>query len=305
MSETTPWDRRLSVTSTAKNLIGHAGAVLLRRLADRTGLTHTLSNALPTGHGNRWHDRSGVLIEAAIAIVLGARNLSEVERLSAHHTPLMGPPASDSTLWRTLAAIDQSTLAAINKARAKVRRHVWNLLALRPEGFPTVQVAGKNLTGWIVIDMDATIVTASSNKERAAPTFKKTFGHHPLAAWCANTFECLAMLLRPGNAGSNTASDHRTVLGQALAQIPGSSRSKILVRIDGAGATHALLEHLEELNTARRTVRYTVGWTITSADEEAIAALPEAAWQAALHQNGTAESEYQVAELTGLSTRTG
>src|SRR5699024_711907 len=100
--------------------------------------------------------------------------------------------------------------------------------------------------------MDATIITASSHKEKAAPTFKKTFGFHPLAAWCANTMECLAMELRPGNAGSNTASDHRTVLGQALTQIPGSCKAKILVRIDGAGATHALLEHLEELGTARR-----------------------------------------------------
>lgn len=305
MSDTTVWDSRLSVTSTAKNLIGHAGAVLLRRLADRTGLTHTLTRALPTGRGNRWRDRSGVLIDLAIAIVLGGRNLSDAERLGTHHTPLMGPPASDSTTHRALAALDEALLARINKARAKTRRHVWNLLALRPGGFPTVQVAGKALTGWIVVDMDATIVTVSSNKERAAPTFKKTFGFHPLAAWCANTYECLAMLLRPGNAGSNTASDHLTVLGQALTQIPGSWRAKILVRVDGAGATHELLDHLQALNTTRRTVRYTVGWAITRADEDAIAALPETAWHAGLHQDASADAEYQVAELGGLSTRAG
>jgi hypothetical protein len=305
VSDTTAWDSRLSVTSTAKNLIGHTGAVLLRRLADRTGLTHALTQTLPTGTGNRWRDRTSVLIEAAIAIVLGATNLSDAERLGAHHTPLLGDPASDSTLWRTLAALDKPRLTTINKARAKVRRHVWNLLALRPGGFPTVQVAGKKLSGWIVIDMDATIITASSNKEKAAPTFKKTFGFHPLAAWCANTFECLAMLLRSGNAGSNTACDHRTVLGQALAQIPGSSRAKILVRLDGAGATHELLDHLEGLNTARRTVRYTVGWAITAADEKAIAALPEATWQAALNQDASVDEEYQVTELGGLNTRPG
>lgn len=303
MSEPTAWDRRLSVEPTAKNLIGHTGAVLLHRLADRVGLTPALAQALPTGSGNRWRDRAGVLTETAIAIALGARNLSDVEGLGAHHTPLMGPPASDSTTHRALAALDEHTLAGLNKARARVRRHVWNLLALRPGGFPTVNAAGKTLTGWLLLDMDATLVTASSNKEGAAPTFKKTFGFHPLAAWCANTGECLAMALRPGNAGSNTAGDHIGVLRQALAQIPGSSRAKILVRLDGAGATHELLTHLEELNTARRTVRYTVGWAITTADEQAIAALPEAAWQAALHQDGTADGAYQVAELGGLNTR--
>jgi hypothetical protein len=85
------------------------------------------------------------------------------------------------------------------------------------------------------------------------------------------------MLLRPGNAGANTVADHITVLTDALAQVPGSSAAKILVRVDGAGATHGLLEHLEALNTTRRTVRYTVGWKITEDDEKAIAKLPEAA----------------------------
>ena len=68
------------------------------------------------------------------------------------------------------------------------------------------------------------------------------------------------------------------------------------MRIDGAGATHDLLEHLQALN-ARRTVRYTVGWMMTEADEKAIAALPETQWQTSLHQDGTVQEEYGVAEL--------
>jgi hypothetical protein len=99
--------------------------------------------------------------------------------------------------------------------------------------------------------------------------------------------------------------DHIRVLTQALAQIPGSSAAKILVRIDGAGATHDLLEHLEGLNTTRRTVRYSVGWKMTDADESAIARLPASAWTAAIGQDGTVEDECDVAELTGLSTRGG
>ncbi|MFE2537652.1 hypothetical protein [Streptomyces sp. NPDC059371] len=71
------------------------------------------------------------------------------------------------------------------------------------------------------------------------------------------------MELRPGNAGANTVADHGRVLASAREQIPDSSHAKILVRVDGAGATHGLLKHLEALNTARRKVRYTVGWKMT------------------------------------------
>lgn len=68
-------------------------------------------------------------------------------------------------------------------------------------------MAGKRLTGWIVIDIDATIILSASDKVGAAVTFKKTWGFHPLAAWCANTQESLSMLLRRGNAGLNTVAD--------------------------------------------------------------------------------------------------
>ncbi|MEV5842191.1 transposase [Streptomyces sp. NPDC051985] len=134
---------------------------------------------------------------------------------------------------------------------------------------------------------------------------KKTYGFHPLAAWCAKTTECLAMLLRPGNAEANTVADHICVLTDALVQIPGSSITKILIRVDGAGATHGLLEHLEALNNMRRTVCYTVGWKITEDDEKAIARLPEMAWETSVHQDGSLQEGYFVAELTGLNTREG
>ncbi|MBN1630593.1 MAG: IS1380 family transposase, partial [Thermoleophilia bacterium] len=166
-------------------------------------------------------------------------------------------------------------------------------------------VAGKLLTGWIVIDIDATLIAAHSAKTGAAVTFKKGFGFHPLGAWCANTSESLAMLLRPGNAGSNTVADHLRVLGAAIEQIPTRWRAKLLIRVDGAGATHDLLTHLQGLNTTRRTVYYTVGWAITAADETAIAALPAAAWDPGLHQDGEVDNQVGMAELTGLSTRQG
>ncbi|WP_267906120.1 IS1380 family transposase [Streptomyces broussonetiae] len=303
--ERTGWGRQLSVTADGRGLVGHAGAVLLHRVADRVGLTVALQRLWPAGGSATWRNRAHVLLGLASAIVLGATNLSEAEQLQAHHQAILGPAGSDSTAHRLLAGMDERELGRIARARARVRRHLWSLLALRPGGFPWLAVAGKVLTGWIVIDIDATVILASSKKEGAAATFKKTFGFHPLAAWCANTQESLAMLLRPGNAGSNTVADHLAVLADALGQIPDSSRAKILVRVDGAGATHELLEHLEKLNTARRTVRYLTGWTITADDEQAIAHLPERAWDALLEQDGTPHESYGVAELTGLNQRSG
>ncbi|GAA3594900.1 hypothetical protein GCM10022295_90230 [Streptomyces osmaniensis] len=306
MSERTGWDRRLSVVADGKGLVGHAGVVLLHQVADRVGLTAALAQLWPPGRSANWHARAHVLLGLASAIVLGAVNLSEAEQLQAHHQAVFGPAASDSTTHRLLGGLDERARGRIAKASALVRRRVWGLLALRPGGFPWLTVAGKVLTGWIVIDIDATIITASSRKEGAAATFKKTFGFHPLAArGGSNTQESLAVLLRPGNAGSNTVADHLAVFADALTQIPGSSRAKILVRVDGAGASHELLEHLEKLNTARRTVRYMTGWTIITDDEHAIAKLPEQAWDALLEQDGTPHDAYGVAELTGLNHRPG
>jgi Transposase DDE domain group 1 len=298
------WDARLSVDAEGNGLVGHAGAVLLRKCADATGLTAALGRVLPQGNGPGWWDRGVVLVSVAVSVVLGATSMSDITLL-AHQASVFGDPPSSPTVHRTLRAADDTTLGRVAKAMAAVREHVWKLLSARPGGFPWLIVAGKLLTGWVVIDLDATLITAHSDKAGAAPTFKKGFGFHPLAAWCANTHECLTMLLRPGNAGSNTVADHLKVLADAIAQIPPDRRAKILVRIDGAGATHELLEHLRSLNTDRHTVRYTVGWTITDADEAAIAALPESAWGDSLNQDGTARGDAHVAELTGLSTRTG
>jgi hypothetical protein len=283
-------------------LVGHAGAVLLRRCADRTGLTGALNAILPRGKGPGWWDRGTVLVCLATAIVLGATSMSDIGLL-AHQIGVFGDPPSEATVRRTLAGLDTAGLRRIAKARAKVRARVWGLLAARPQGFPWLAVAGKLLTGWVVIDLDATLITAHSDKQGAAATFKKGFGFHPLGGWCANTAECLAMLLRPGNAGSNTVSDHIRVLAEAIAQLPARYRRKLLIRVDGAGATHELLEHLHQMNTMWRTVRFTVGWTITDTDETAIAALPKDAWTSSLGQDGTATDTAQVAELTGLDER--
>ena len=243
------------------------------------------------------------LVSTAIAIAMGATAMADIAVLG-QLSPVLGPAPSDSTVRRVLNLADDRTLAKIAQARARIRRHVWELIEAA-RGFPWLRVAGKTLAGWMVIDMDGTLVTAHSDKEGAAPTWKKGYGFHPLGAWCMNTRECLAMLLRPGNAGSNTFTDHKEVLAAALKQVPAAFRRKVLVRIDGAGASHELVKHLLTLSTKRKTLLFTCGWTITGADEAAIAALPEGAWKPGLRQDGGAEDDKDVAEITHLMSRAG
>jgi len=111
------------------------------------------------------------------------------------------------------------------------------------------------------------------------------------------------MLLRPGNAGSNDAAGHIAVLAAAIRQIPSRMRSRLLVRVDGAGASHELIAHLLSLTSRRRTVLFTCGWAITEADEQAIRLLPADAWQAAVDQDGTVQKGTAVAEVTHLMSR--
>ena len=298
----TPWDYGLRVTAEADGLAGHAGAVLLRKLADRAGLTAALGSALVRAGKFPLVDRGVALVSMAVAIVLGATSMNDITLL-AHHEPVLGAAPSDTTVRRTLELADPRTLDKIARVRARVRAHVWELVAAAPAGFPWLAVAGKLLAGWLVIDLDATLITAHSDKEFAAPTFKKGYGFHPLGAWLANTAECLAMLLRPGNAGSNTFTDHAAVLTAAIRQIPARMRSRLLVRVDGAGASHELITHLLSLASRRRIVLFTCGWMITPADEQAIAMLPAAAWQAAVDQDGAVQVDKHVAEITRLMSR--
>src|SRR5216683_516618 len=204
-------------------------------LPDRAGLTGTLGAALARAGKVPLVDRGVALVSMAVAIALGATSMTDITVL-AHQEQVFGAAPSDTTVRRTLELADPRTLDKIARVRAAVRAHVWSLIAARPAGFPWLNIAGKLLAGWLVIDLDATLITARSDKEGAASTFKMGYGFHPLGAWCANTAESLAMLLRPGNAGSNTFADHLSVLTAAIRQVPARMRSKLLVRVDEAGA---------------------------------------------------------------------
>jgi hypothetical protein len=204
-------------------VVSHAGSRLLADVADRTTLTGQLAEELGGLRKARArHDPGRVLVDMAVAVADGATTISDVAVL-ADQAALFGPVASDSTCWRLLDHLDTARLGAVARARAAAREVVWAQRAeLTGASFPAARAAGHDLPG-LVIDLDASIVVCHSEKEQAAPTFKKTFGYHPLLAFCDNTGEFLAARLRKGNAGSNTAVDHVTVLDAALAQLPRSA----------------------------------------------------------------------------------
>ena len=216
-------------------------------------------------------DPAEVLLDLALTLVLGGDACSDLAVVRAEPA-VFGPVASDPTLSRTitrLAGDADKVLAAIDRARATARARVWAKAGQRAPDH------GVDARQPLVVDVDATLVTAHSEKENAAPTFKRGFGFHPLCAFvdhgAAGTAEPLAIALRPGNAGSDTAADHITVISAALRQLPGARAGKsVLVRIDGAGSTHKVIDWL----TGRR-LAYSVGFTLPENTPELLRLIPE------------------------------
>ena len=293
------WSTGLSVTGGGTGVVAHAGSVGLRLVGDRTGLTEQLSKALTRRSFVPVHDRGRVLVDVAVMIADGGEAIADIEVLR-HQEPVLGAVASQATVWRALDEISTGQVKKIAVARARTRRHVWGLLAEGEAGFPASRVAGTDLGEVVVLDVDATVVIAHSEKEQATPTFKKTFGFHPIGVWCDNTNEFLAATLRTGNAGSNTATDHIEVLTAAIAQVPAGQRKNLLVRSDGAGASHKLLDWLTTQSRVRgRRLEYSVGYAVTEKIREAIKVVPETVWTPASDADGGIREGGDVAELTG------
>jgi len=273
---------RLVVTGDGRNVVGHAGARMVCDLADVLGLTDGLSTAMaPTKQRRRGHDRGRVLVDLAVMLADGGETISDLAVLRDQPN-LFGEVASLATAWRTLEAIDAETLALIAAARAGARRAAWE--------------AGAD-PGFYVIDFDGTLVNSHSEKEGAAPNYKRGFGFHPLMAYLDATGEALAGLLRPGNAGSNTAADHVEILDLALAQLPVDPHEhEVIARTDSAALTHGFIDACRA-----RGVRFAVGHDLTAPIRTACISVPESWWGPAITADGTdVREDAQVAEITRL-----
>jgi hypothetical protein len=281
--------------------VGQAGGVLLTQTVRAAGLDVGLSGALvPWRRPLAVHDPGKVVLDLALALALGGDCLADVAVLRAE-PGVYGLVASDPTVSRTVAALAAdapAALAAIDTARAAARARVW---ALAGEHAPDHDATAADP---LVVDLDATLVTSHSEKEHAAPTFKRGYGFHPLCAFVDHgadgTGEPLAVALRPGNAGSNTAADHIALTRQALAQLPSRRPGtrpgrKILVRVDGAGSTHKFLNWL-----SGQRLSYSVGFALPDNTPEVLALIPEQVWAPAYDAHDQVRDGAWVAELTGL-----
>jgi Transposase DDE domain group 1 len=291
----TAGSRKVMVSADGTGVVSQAGGLLLTRTLRVTGLDRGLEEAL-----ERWrpvravHSPGKILTDLAVALALGGDCLADVAMLRCE-PQLFGPVASDPVVSRLIARLADDApraLKAIRSARAAARARAWDLAGGAAPGTDG---------GLVTVDIDATIVTACSEKEQVAPTWKKTYGHHPLAVFADHgaegSGEALAVLLRAGNAGSNTAADHIEAARLALAQLPRHLRRRVLIRTDSGGGTH---EFLNWLTRPGRRLAYSVGFTITEDVQEAILKIPDRAWTPAYDADGQVRPGAWVAEITGM-----
>jgi hypothetical protein len=269
----------VEVTADGEGLVSRAGAALLVELADRVGLTAALSQVMaPMRERRSAHDPGRVLRDVAVMLADGGDCVTDMAAYDGQER-LFGAKASETTTHRVLKSVDERLLERIRAARAVGRARVWDAGA-RPET--------------ITLNIDATLVTAHSEKDRAAGNYKHGYGFHPICCYLDETGEALAAILRPGNAGSNTAEDHFAVLALALEQLPAEGLDReILVRTDSGGATHAFTADCRDAR-----IRFSVGYELNDAVRQAIIELPESAWTQAIDADRSDRDGAWIAELS-------
>jgi hypothetical protein len=279
-------------------VVAHVGLHLLGSFADRLGLGDSLSTAVaPRGERAPVHDRGKVLTQAMLMLAGGGEACSDIEHLRAQPA-LFGAVPSDSTLYRTFRHLDADALAALRGAFAEVRVKAWRRMAATTGTAP------------VVLDIDSSLHEVhSENKAETAPHYKGGYGFHPIYCFADATGECLAELLRPGNAGANTITDHVTVLDQAITQLPAEIavghrrgddpshvRRAIQVRTDSAGCTDFVW----------RCRQRNVGFAVIARKQDQVhaaisrAICEDARWHPALTQDGDERPGAEVAELSDL-----
>ena len=290
---------RVKVEAGGDQVVAHVGLHALGAFADRLRLGHFLSSRIDVvGERLPLHDRGKVLVQAMLMLAGGGEACSDIETLRAQ-ARLFGSVPSDSTLYRTLRAVDAKTLGGLWEAVAGVRARVWRRSDATTGSTP------------VVFDIDSSLVEVhSENNEGTGPTYKGGFGFNPMLATADATGEVLAALLRPGNAGTTTVADHLEVLDAALSQLPeeiavghrpgddaAAVRRPVRVRTDSAGCSHGFVAGCRERNVGFSVVARTND-SVHAAISKVLA--DDGRWSPARHQDGEERPGASVAELTHL-----
>ncbi len=285
--------RPRAVTGDGEGLVSHAGLWWLAETADLSGLTVGFTEAMAGVPGRR-HRPGRTLTQMVLALADGATCLSDLAVLRGQPA-MFGPVASESTVWRTFDRVGPAELAGIDAARRDARARAW--------------AAGAGPVGGdVIVDVDSTVVTTNADKQDAAATYKRTYGHHPMLAMIAETGEMLCGILRPGNAGANTAVDLVDILAAAVGQFPAEwaaghelddqpdlVQHSLLIRADSAGASHWFTEEIRA-----RNAEFSIGHPIDHRLRDALGLVQEEAWNQAIDGDGRPRPGAQVVEITGL-----
>jgi hypothetical protein len=290
---------KIVAAADGRGVVGHAGTRLLADVADVAGLTGAFSDALAGSRIRQsGHDPGRVAVDLALMLADGGQAIADLAVLR-NQPDLFGAVASDPTAWRVLSTMDDAVLSQLRQARARARELAWTQTIETRGGLPASTAAGQPIGG-LVLDLDASIVICHSEKQAATRTWKKTFGYHPLLCFLDGSREALSGLLREGRAGSNTTTDHITVLDAALAQIPDAHRygTEILIRSDSAGCTQGFLAHIRSLREHGINTFFSVGVAITEPIRDAIRAATD--WIPAIDADGDLRDGAEICEITGL-----
>jgi len=272
---------KVEVSADGSGLASHAGSGLLVAMADKVGLTDAFSEELAgTRERRSAHDPGEVVRDLCVMLADGGDCLSDLSALRDQES-LFGRVASNATAFRVIDSLSEpGMLDCLRAARARARWRAWELGA-RPEQ--------------IVLDLDATLICSHSDKQQAAGNYKGGFGFHPLLCYLDRSEEALAAILRPGNAGSNTARDQIDCIDRTLEQLPFTvlEEAELLLRTDSAGLVHDLLEHLHE-----RDIRFSVGMDMTEDVRQAVLGIGDGDWVPAISKDGEERERAFVAELS-------
>ena len=285
---------RLVLDAGRESLVSSSGGLLLQRTIRLAGLDRSLSAGLARWRSPRArHDPGKVLLDLATAVALGGDCAADLAVVRAQ-PDVFGSVASDPTVSRLIGALAADinvALPAIRTAHAAARQRVWSRRR------PLAGTPGSRDGGLVVVDIDATIVAAHSDKQGAQPTYKRTFGFAPMCAFVDHgehgTGETLVAQLRPGKASPWSKTDHITTLDAAVAQLPEAERAQVLVRADSGACSKAFLHHISDLG-----LEYSIGFPAHETVKHAVEAIPAQAWRAAVDTDGYDRDGAQVAELT-------
>lgn len=294
------------VTFTGQSLVSHAGAKVLCDFIDALGFRplceDRLGQFVPAG---AVHRPGRVLGSLAVMLAAGGEHASDLDILRSSPA-VFGQLPSNATVSRffertvtnpELFSYGMETLTRALRARA------WNAAGDRN---PALAATAADP---LIIDLDATLVTSHSDKENVAGTYKGGYGFAPFIASCDygtgnGSGEILACVLRPGNAGANSAEDHIRVFHTAIAQLPDGfydetgalAGEKVLVRTDSAGASRKFLWHLHSLG-----VQFSTSYTLPVGKAHMIDWITNKEyWQPALDQHGQQRSDAWVINATDV-----